>query len=254
VLDTHDIRVETMMLQQMQTAHSQTVYGTSSTSVPVTCAHECRLFSQWGSGASGSADRLGPVIKYEARKTIYSKGDPARYCYRVVEGAVRLSRILMDGHRQVLDLLLPGDTFGLENTAEYTSTAEAIGEIVVLRCPRACIAHQLATRSGAASHMATILSDGVGSAQEHVAMLTHQGALERVALFLLRFMDRQEGRRTIELPVGRQDMADYLGLTIETTCRSLTELRERGVITIRGRRNVEVRNRKALENCADGDE
>ena len=239
------------MLQHTQvnrTAKSGNPHLANPASVPNACVQQCRLFSQ----AQGVAQKLGPVFQYEARKTIYSKGDPAQYCYRVIEGAVRLSRILMDGQRQVLDLLLPGDTFGLEAAAEYSATAEAIGEVILLRCPRACIAHQLATRSGAPSQMTTMLTNGISSAQDHVAMLSHQGAMERVALFLLRFSDKQQGRRTIELPVGRQDMADYLGLTIETTCRSLSEMRDHGIIGIRGRRMIEVRNRDALENYAAG--
>ena len=242
------------MLQQVQvTPRTRTVTNAAPVfRAPDACAKRCRMFSQENLG-NADAGGSGPLLKYEARKAIYSKGDPANHCYRVVEGAVRLSRILMDGHRQVLDLLLPGETFGIEAAAEYSATAEAIGEVVVLRCPRACIVHQLATRDGAASQMNTILTNGLSSAQDHVAMLSHQSATQRVAQFLLHFRASQQGR-TIELPVGRQDMADYLGLTIETTCRSLTEMKNRGVISISGRRGIEIRDREALESIAEGDE
>lgn len=243
------------MLEQTQavrTSRVATSHAAANFSVPAACAEQCRLFSQWESNVAG-AGSLGPVLKYPARKTIYSKGDPAHHCYRVVEGAVRLSRILMDGHRQVIDLVLPGETFGLETTAEYGTTAEAVGEVAVLRCPRACIAHQLATRNTAGSQMASMLSNGLSSAQDHVGMLSHQGATQRVALFLLHFCEKQQGRRMIELPVGRQDIADYLGLTIETTCRSLSEMRDRNVIGIHGRRSIEILDREGLEASAEGD-
>ena len=78
-------------------------------------------------------------------------------------------------------------------------------------------------------------------------MLSHHGAMMRVALFLLRFAERQGcDQRLIDLPVGREDMADYLGLTVETVCRTLGELRNRGIIVMKGRRAIEIRNRSAL--------
>jgi len=242
---------------QQTISHSSQVVVTdmqASAAAPAPCAQQCWFLAQWTLGKVDSAKKPGPSVKYGTRKTIYSRGDRARYSYKVLTGTVRLSRILMDGHRQILDLLLPGDTFGLESTDEYTATAETIGEVELLRCPRACLANQLATRREAPGQIASMLSAEVSSAQDHIAMLTHQGALERVALFLLRFAERQNGQRVIELPAGRQDMADYLGLTIETTCRSLTELRNRGVISIKGRRMIEVRNREVLEGYAEGDE
>ena len=242
------------MLQQIQVTRDagKTGYAGAKFCAPAACAENCNFFSLLESKRAGTQDQ-GPLLKYPSRKTIYSKGDAANYRYRVVEGAVRLSRILMDGHRQVLDLLLPGETFGMEMTTEHSATAEAIGDVVLLRCPSACVAHQLATRTGAASRMNAILSNGVASAQDHVAMLSHQGAIQRVALFLLHFQETQKGS-TIELPVGRQDMADYLGLTVETTCRSLTEMKNKGIISICGRRGIEIRNRDALEAIAEGDE
>lgn len=225
----------------------------SAAAVPHSCGTECQLFAQQPS-APKSRQGAAPMVRFKPRQTIYECGDPARHCYRVIEGSVRLSRILMDGHRQVLDFALPGDTFGIKTFGAYTSTADAIGEVAVLRCPQSCMAYQLMQRKDAAMQLAGMLSEEAVSAQDHVAMLTHQSAVQRVALFLLRFAKKQAASaRSFELPVGRQDMADYLGLTIETTCRALSDMKERGVISIGGRRAIEIRDREALETIAAGD-
>ncbi len=226
-------------------------FSLAATAVPPSCSSSCRFFEDYSEKSTWCKD--GPTVRFASRQPLYNRGDAARYAYKLLEGAVRISRILMDGHRQVLDFVLPGDTFGLENSDTYSATAEAIGEVVVLRCPKACIAHQLAAREGASQSLAGMLSQEISSAQDHVAMLTHQGATKRVASFVLRFAEKpKDGGRVFGLPVGRQDMADYLGLTIETTCRSLGEMRDAGVITIRGRRQLEIRDRAALEAYAEG--
>jgi CRP/FNR family nitrogen fixation transcriptional regulator len=170
-----------------------------------------------------------------------------------LEGVVRISRTLKNGHRQVLEFILPGELFGLENSGAYTATADAIDEVVVLRSSKSCIARQLRESGQARRQFAEMLSNGISSAQDHVATLAHQGALERVALFLLRFAVKQGDHVFSELPVGRQDMADYLGLTVETTCRTLGQMRDRRAIAIGGRRQIEIRNRAALVSYANGE-
>jgi CRP-like cAMP-binding protein len=120
----------------------------------------------------------GPLLRVPRKTTIYSSGDPSHFCYKVIEGAVRVSRILADGHRQVLDICLPNDTFGLETLDTYTATAEAVGDVVLLRCPRTCIAHLNDERPEIRSAMMLMLSRGVCAAQDHLVMLGQRGAKE----------------------------------------------------------------------------
>jgi CRP-like cAMP-binding protein len=173
----------------------------------------------------------------------------------VLEGAVRLTRILMDGHRQVLEILLPNDTFGIEITDTYTATAEAVSDVTLLRCPRACISRLHDESPEMQRSLVTMLSKGLTAAQDHVMMLGHQGAKARLASFLLRLMDASGGKEgeAMELPAGRQDLADYLGLTIETTCRTLTDLKLAGLISIPNRHQLVVRNKNSLWSLAEGD-
>jgi CRP-like cAMP-binding protein len=188
------------------------------------------------------------------KTTIYSTGDPSHFCYKVIEGAVRLSRVLADGHRQVLDICLPNDIFGLETLDTYTATAEAVGDVVLLRCPRTCIAHLNDERPEIRSAMMLMLSRGVCAAQDHLVMLGQLGAKERVAAYLLQLANGREGtgELVLELPVGRQDLADYLGLTIETTCRSLSDLKAARIISTPNRHQIVVRNLPALRAVGEG--
>lgn len=219
---------------------------------PSACGGGCRFFHH----DAGILDALknGPVIRLARKRTIFSTGDDAHHVYKVLDGAVRVSRLLLDGHRQILDICLPGDAFGLEAGETYGATAEAIGEAIVLRCPRVCVAQQNAERPETNREVFAMLSRGLNAAQDHLVMLGHKGARQRVASFLMRLANSREGAGpTLDLPVGRQDLADYLGLTIETTSRVLSDLKASRVISTPNRRQIFVRDAGALERAAEGD-
>ena len=221
------------------------------TATPAACQQGCRFFQKHISPAE--AGKLGPLVKFGKKQTIYEKGQPAHFCYKVVEGAVRVSRVLMDGHRQILSIHLPNEAFGIEYADTYSATAEAVGDVVLLRCSRSCIARISEGRSDARNQMMSLLSQEALSAQEHLVMLGHQGAKVRVASFFLRLAELAGGKNgsTIDMPVGRQDMADYHGLTIETTCRAITDFKESGIIAVPNRYQVVVRNLPGLQAIAD---
>lgn len=201
---------------------------------------------------SGGRIERGPRVKFERKTPIFSEGDTATHWYRVVEGAVRLSRTLADGHRQVFEILMPGDTFGLELGSTHLATAEAISETAVLKCPRTCV-----EQPGEEDHNRKIIamfSRSLSAAQDHIAMLGHQGAKGRVASFLLRLAHMQGRVRSerIAVPVGRQDVADYLGLTLETTCRTLSEFKRHRLISAPSRHELVIHNFSRLEEIAEG--
>jgi len=216
---------------------------------PSACAAGCLFFQQ---GVCRKTDIAGPMAKVARKQPIYSEGDAATHRYKVMEGAVRISRILSDGHRQVLDIFLPGATFGIEVAETYGATAEAVGDVVLLRCPRACIDNR--SEVDHRSEMLAMMSRSLSAAQDHVAMLGHQGAKERVASFIIRLAQGQNrgANQPLDLPVGRQDIADYLGLTIETTCRTLTDLKTSQVISAPSRQQIVIRNLARLEAVAEG--
>lgn len=227
---------------------------TGASPVPAACSGGCRFFAN-EDGTRAPLPSAGPLLRLPRHTTIYERGDAAPYCYKVIEGSVRLSHILIDGQRQVLEICVPGDTFGIESNGAYSASAETIGETALLRCPRVCVLHLSDEQPELRRAMMDMLSRGLCTAHDHLTMLGHQSAKARVASYLLRFMsDRkpQKGAITIELPVGRQDMADYLGLTIETTCRSLSDLKSAKVIATPSRHRVVVYDRAALEGIATG--
>lgn len=239
------------MLQTRSTTIALEAPSRGGSQLPASCAQGCRFFKSCNAKEPGASSG-GPLVRYKRNQQIYAEGAQAGYSYKVVEGAVRLSRILADGHRQVLDVLMPGTTFGIELTDTYGATAEALGTVVVLRCSRTCVSRRC--NDGHHAELLSMLSECLAATQDHVAMLGHQGAKERVASYLIQLTRAQNGgeRGTLNVPIGRQDMADYLGLTIETTCRTLTSLRSAHVISMPTARQITIRNRDRLEEIAAG--
>ena len=221
---------------------------------PAACEKGCRFFMEEACAHLADIDKLGQSVRFGRNEIIYSKGDEARYSYRVIEGAVRLSRIFADGRRQIVNFFLPDETFGIELAVEYTSTAEAVGEVVALRCPRVCIAQLTEGNPDVGQKRLAMLSKSLFAAERHVAMLGHQSARERVASFFLalEMQRRDDDEHTLDLPLSRQDIADYLGLTIETTCRALSELKRQGIIDAPSRRRIVIRDLAGLQAIAEG--
>jgi CRP/FNR family nitrogen fixation transcriptional regulator len=173
----------------------------------------------------------------------------------VAEGAVRLSKIMLDGRRQIAEFALPGDMFGFECGDLYELSAEAVTPVVVIRYKRTHIERLGEEFSDIRRELMAHLRRGWTSAQAHLVMLGRQTAKERVAAFLLALANhrRVEENRPLELPMGRQDIADYLGLTIETVCRTLTELKQSKILSIPDRHAVVIHDMETLESLAQGD-
>src|SRR5262245_15803041 len=162
---------------------------------------------------SGTFEFVGARMSVHRNAEIYGEGEPATQLYKVVSGIVRTCRFLIDGRRQIGGFYLPGDTFGLETTAEHTCSAEAVTDVDLL-----------VIKTGEPSlQLWDLLGRELRRTQDHVLLLA-KTAPERVATFLLDMARRIRSRDEVELPMSRQDIADYLGLTIETVSRTLTQL------------------------------
>ena len=181
-----------------------------------------------------------PPTLFTAGAEIYAQGEKCNCLYKVEFGAVRVYRLLADGRRQISAFHLAGETFGFEADDIHHFFAEAIVAtgIRMLRTPSG-------TGGLAADILPMALKDLV-RAQEHLLVLGRQNALERVAAFLADMAERQCGLRQVELPMSRNDIADYLGLTIETVSRVFTRLKQEGVIRLPSLRSVEIVKRQAL--------
>jgi CRP/FNR family transcriptional regulator, nitrogen fixation regulation protein len=196
--------------------------------------------------ASGnSLDLMGAPMPFARNVEIYGEDEPAEYLYKVVSGAVRTYRVLNDGRRQIGAFLLPGDIFGLEAGATHGTSAEAVADSVVLVIKRSAVMALAERDPDVARQLWTLTAQELGRAQNHMLLLI-RNAQERIASFLLEMADRVAGGNSVELPMSRQDIADYLGLTIETVSRTLTQLEAEAAIALPTSRRVVLRNRSAL--------
>jgi CRP-like cAMP-binding protein len=202
---------------------------------------------QTGSHAPVDAiDLMGAPMAYARNGEIYGEGEPADYVYKVVSGAVRTYKVLDDGRRQIGAFYLPGDIFGLEMGDEHTFSAEAISETQVLLTKRSAVISQAARDSEMARQLWALTARELERMQNHVLLLI-KTAQERVAGFLLEMAERVQSTEAVELPMTRQDIADYLGLTIETVSRTLTQLQNTAAIALPTSRRIVLRNRAVLK-------
>jgi CRP/FNR family transcriptional regulator, nitrogen fixation regulation protein len=189
---------------------------------------------------------MGAMMTYPRDAEIFGENEPADYLYKVVSGAVRTYKILSDGRRQVGGFYQPGDIFGLEFADEHTLSAEAISDAKVLVVKRSAL-NTLAGRDRlVAQQLFALIGRELHRVQDRILLLI-KNARERVASFLLEMAERASENNTIELPMSRQDIADYLGLTIETVCRTLCALETASAIEVSASsRRIVLRNRAAL--------
>ncbi len=198
-------------------------------------------------GLLDQIDLMGAPMVFPRNAEIYGDNEPADYVYKVVSGAVRTYKIFEDGRRQIGAFYFPGDIFGLEVGAEHQFSAEAIDKCVVLVVKRSVLI-SLADRDGdIARRLWSLTADELSRVQRHMLLLI-KSAEERVASFLLEIAGRLATTEVVELPMPRQDIADYLGLTIETVSRTLTHLEAKAAIALPTSRRIELRNRKALHS------
>ena len=188
---------------------------------------------------------MGAPMSFSRNAEIYGESEPADYLYKVVSGTVRTYKVLTDGRRQVGGFYVAGDIFGLESGEEHTFSAEAITECKVLVIKRSALMALAARDHEVSRQLWTITGGELRRVQDHI-MLLIKSAQQRVASFLLEMSERISADNAVELPMSRQDIADYLGLTIETVSRTLTILENAATIELSSSRRIVLRNRSAL--------
>ncbi|MBW8709189.1 MAG: helix-turn-helix domain-containing protein [Alphaproteobacteria bacterium] len=204
------------------------------------------------------ADFLPEIRDYATRQcfnrneTIFNQDDPSDYVYRILTGTVRLCRYMPDGRRYIVDFLLEGDLMGFVESPDMPATAEAVTDCLIQVYPRECFDQLARGNAAIRTQLLCHLSANLLTAQQHMFVLGCQRAKERVASFLLRLADREGlscGDR-LSLPMGRQDIADHLGLTIETTSRMISALRNEEAILIPNSQQIVLRDMGALRALA----
>lgn len=200
--------------------------------------------SVWSS-TKGAAEMSGATVPFRRNAEIYGDKEDAEYLYKVVSGSVRTYKVLTDGRRQIGAFYLTGDVFGLEGSDKHTFSAEAIANCLVVMIKRRALVARASRDLHIARMLWIITAAELQRTHDHV-MLLIKTAQERVAGFLLDMAARSPAGDEVELPMPRQDIADYLGLTIETVSRTLTQFENSAMIAIPSARRITFRNREAL--------
>jgi len=188
----------------------------------------------------------GSRIKYARNEEIFGEGDSADFIYRIQSGTVRLYRVLSDGRRQIGAFYFAGETFGIERDDEHRLSAEAVTDCEISAIPRQIVFRHAERSPAYARRLWDEAAADLAEARDHMLLLGRQSAVERIASFLLTMEARNADRGMIALPMSRQDIADYLGLTIETVSRTLSRLEDQGVLEKTSARNIALKNAGAL--------
>lgn len=191
------------------------------------------------------------MLEFTYRKgtEIFGEQEPAEHIYQVKRGAVRSYKLLSDGRRQIGAFHLMGDIFGLENGERHRFTAEAVVKTTVRMIRRESLQVVAETDPVVARNLLSMTTRNLEHAENHMLLLGRKTALERVAAFIAE-MDKRTDANTMSLPMSRRDIADYLGLSLETVSRSVSRLHSEGILNFLGntQREIVILDRQKLRN------
>jgi len=180
--------------------------------------------------------RLATQVYFHAEKTIFSEGEPADTAFGLSQGVVRLYKLLPDGRRQVLAFALPGDFLGMPLADRHNFSADAIGEVSLCRFSRDDLTKFIQSSPNIMRLIIEFATRELDMAQDQLQLLGNGSAEERVAIFLVSWRNRlarlSAFSETVPLPMRRQDIADFLGLKLETVSRTLAKLEQKNAIRI----------------------
>lgn len=192
----------------------------------------------------GKVVRLSATARHREKDLIYTQGDSAGHLYFVEYGCIRTSFVTPEGRRLVTGFHFPGDAFGFDLGAERQVSAEALIPSATRRC-------KVSVQEWGTPAICDVLQRNLSRIQRHLTVLGTQNSIERVAAFLIDLADTQNQRNKINLPMSRGDIADYLGLTLETVSRALHRLQLLGLIDLINARLICLCDRQALLALGD---
>lgn len=187
-------------------------------------------------------------FSYKKGTEVFGEKEPANYVYQVVSGAVRSYKLLSDGRRQIGAFHLAGDIFGLEIGSDHRFTAEAIIDTTVRLMKRRSLELVAENDAAVARNLLNMTTSNLRHAEDHMLLLGRKTSLERVAAFLIEMDKRSTAAGVLALPMCRRDIADYLGLTLETVSRALSRLHDLDILGFIGnnQRQIVLRDRTKL--------
>ena len=207
------------------------------TSVCKTCpVRDTNICAALNDHEISALEKIAKRHAFRQRDLLMEEEASADFVYNIIAGSVLLSKLLADGRRQVVGIAITGDFLGLSFFEKNAFTATALGEVTVCRYPRPSFEALVDRSPTLLKRLHSTTGHELGLAQEHMMLLGRRSAEEKLACFLIGLRDRwaklQGPRVRIDLPMTRQDIADYLGLTVETVSRNLTRLSKERLIAI----------------------
>lgn len=221
----------------------------------------CPVRDQTVCGALDDAELryLGEVmetIALSAGDHLVDEGEPAQHVFNVTEGTLKIFKLMPDGRRQVMGFLFPGDFLGLIARDAYVSSAEAVTSVRLCRFRREQIEGLEEQFPKLEARLLRMARNELAEGQDQMLLLGRKTAKERIASFLLNLAARAERRdepaNPVHVPMSREDIGDYLGLTTETVSRTITRLKQAGLIAQEPDRRILLRKRDELQQIAEG--
>lgn len=203
----------------------------------------------------GEFKKLGSTLRVEPGEAVFFEGDPAATVFTITSGTIRLSKLLADGRRQIAGFMFAGDFLGLTIEDRHAFTAEAVTDAELCRFPRVRFERFLDEHPHMERRMYAIAAHELFAARQQVVLLGRKTATEKVVSFLLMIADRCRKKGgladEIELPMTRTDIADYLGLRIETVSRELSALKAQRLVQFTGTHEVRLLEKARLRALAE---
>jgi len=196
-------------------------------------------------------EHIGARLSFSRNAEVYAEGDGSDSWYKVVSGTVRVCKLLADGRRHIAKFCFSGDCFGVDDINERPYSAEAVDNAVVMRYRRNATEQLIDHNPALARLLRNTMVRDLAHAHGRTLLLGRMTAPERVAAFLLEMFEQRDRTKILDLPMSRNDIAGYLGLTIETVCRVLSSFKREGVIAIPNPHRIELRDRDALEAAVE---
>jgi CRP/FNR family transcriptional regulator, anaerobic regulatory protein len=180
--------------------------------------------------------RLATAVYFRSGATIFAEGEPAASVFGLAQGVVRLYKLLPDGRRQILAFALPGDFLGMPLAERHNFSADAIGEVALCRFSHDELTAFIQSSPNVMRRLIEFAILQLDMAQDQLLLLGNGSAEEKVAIFLVSWRNRLARlsvfSETVPLPMRRQDIADFLGLKLETVSRTLAKLEQKNVIRL----------------------
>jgi len=209
---------------------------------------EIQNLSFVGEGWRRGLPMVGSALNFAENQEIYGEGDEAALFFKVALGVVRTCTFLSNGRRQIDAFYVPGNVFGLEVGVEHSLSAETVCNSTVISYRRRDLEALAANNDGVSRQLFSYAMQSLARAQQHAILLGRRCAIEKLAAFLIDWATYSPKSELLTLEMSRQDIADYLGLTIETVSRTFAHLEGKALIELPTARQIRLKDPKGLRD------